>query len=404
MSRVRWSWLWSRNSDVIWNFAPFWAGFAFVAALYAVRDLGGLTDNPMLNFRLGGRNLHLAGLLVLLYGPLVDAPHIWGTLARTYTDKDEWAARKPLFLGSLALFAVGPVIVLAPYVLRSVFHLGAGHEDVGWDLWSNLFATYALFHINKQHWGFVALYKRKNGDTLDNRIDQIFFHTTLWLPFAAMIVAPWYADFDGKPFAITHAVVGNTTTGALLYHAFRFVFWAMCIGYVAFQIDQYRKGVPRNGPKLAYMATVLPLYYLAFAVHPLIAVFWVITTGTGHCAQYHRVVWAYGKTKYAGKEKSTRRLPGLIFDHVWLYAALGLLFGLVTLQGPGGNGARLAIANVMDGALRHVFAFLDHNAGVALGLQVLAAFITGARLHHFYVDSKIWRVSKSAALAKNLNV
>jgi hypothetical protein len=41
---------------------------------------------------------------------------------------------------------------------------------------------------------------------------------------------------------------------------------------------------------------------------------------------------------------------------------------------------------------------------LTLGARLAAAVIGGVRLHHFFVDSKIWRVSKSAALAKNLNV
>ena len=56
------------------------------------------------------------------------------------------------------------------------------------------------------------------------------------------------------------------------------------------------------------------------------------------------------------------------------------------------------------GLFGHVFTFLGEAAGIALGVKVVAAFVSGVHLHHFYVDSKIWRVSKSAALAKNLNV
>ena len=37
-------------------------------------------------------------------------------------------------------------------------------------------------------------------------------------------------------------------------------------------------------------------------------------------------------------------------------------------------------------------------------IKLMAAMISGVRLHHFYVDSKIWKVSKSPALAKNLDV
>ena len=177
------------------------------------------------------------------------------------------------------------------------------------------------------------------------------------------------------------------------------------LGWQRFQWKRYRQGAARNGPKLVYLATVISLDYATFTLHPLLAAFWVPITGVGHCAQYHRVVWAYGQSRYAAKATAERRLPAAIFGNVWLYAALGITFGLVTLQGPGAGAASRLLARVLDtGVFRHAFAFLGATAGLALALKVVAALISGARLHHFYVDSKIWRVSRSAALAKNLNV
>jgi len=117
------------------------------------------------------------------------------------------------------------------------------------------------------------------------------------------------------------------------------------------------------------------------------------------------VVWGYGQSQYVGKKDEQRKLPSAIFENLALYVGLGVLFGMVTLQGFGGGMVRERIAS---GIGEHVFAplfsLLDAHEGVELALKVVAAFVSGVRLHHFYVDSKIWRVSKSAALAKNLNV
>jgi hypothetical protein len=278
--------------------------------------------------------------------------------------------------------------------------LPAGRENVGWLLWSNFFTFYALFHINKQHWGFVSLYRRKNkdNDAREMRIDQLFFYTAIWAPFVAMVTAPWYTDYDGKPLAFTHGA-----TGSYLYGACHVVFFAATAAYVLYQVDQYRKGVPRNGPKLAYLATIIPLNYVAFSLHPFVAAFWIVTTGLGHCAQYHRVVWAYGQSQYVAKEKES--LPRKIFANLPLYAGLGVLFGIVTLQGFGGGRVKDFIAGGLgQNVLGPMFSYLDAHQGTTLALQVVAAFVSGIRLHHFYVDSKIWRVSKSAALARNLNV
>lgn len=66
------------------------------------------------------------------YGPLADAPHLWATIARAYTDKDEWAARRKPFLGSLVWFVSGPAVILIPYALRAALHLGPGSGSWGW--------------------------------------------------------------------------------------------------------------------------------------------------------------------------------------------------------------------------------------------------------------------------------
>jgi hypothetical protein len=398
--RVRWTYLWSRRSDLLFNLIPFWIGIVLVALLYAVRDIAE-TDNPAYNFSAFGVQFHLATWVLYLYGPLVDAPHLWATIARTYTDRDEWKQRKTLFITSLAALLMGPAIILLPYALRALSLLSAGQENVGWLLWSNFFTFYALFHINKQHWGFVALYRRKNQDQdpLEHRVDQWFFYVAIWAPFVAMVSAPWYTDYDGKPFAFTHAA------GSFLYMTCHVIFFVAVGAYALFQLVRYQKGVARNGPKLIYLATILPLNYVAFAIHPFVAAFWVVTTGLGHCAQYHRVVWGYGQSQYVGKQQAERRLPGAIFGNLPLYIGLGVLFGVLTLQGFGGGRVRELIA---DGIGRNVFAplfsFLSTHEHVKLALTVVAAFVSGVRLHHFYVDSKIWRVSKNAALAKNLNV
>jgi hypothetical protein len=397
--RVRWSYLWSRRSDITFNFVPFWIGLVLVGLLYAARNIGAM-ENPVNDFTVAGVHIHLATWVMYFYGPLVDAPHLWATIARTYTDRDEWAQRRTLFIASLTALLLGPIVILFPYVLRAVSLLPAGRENVGWLLWSNFFTFYALFHINKQHWGFVALYRRKNKDTdsREMRIDQLFFYTAIWAPFAAMVTAPWYTDYDGKPLAFTHGALGSN-----LYSACHVVFFVATIAYVAYQVDQYRKGVSRNGPKLAYLATIIPLNYLAFSIHPFVAAFWIVTTGFGHCAQYHRVVWAYGQSQYVAKEKES--LPRKIFANLPLYVGLGVLFGIVTLQGFGGGRVKDFIAGGLgQNVFGPMFTYLDAHQGTTLALQVVAACISGIRLHHFYVDSKIWRVSKSAALAKNLNV
>ncbi len=70
--------------------------------------------------------LYVTGVLPLIpmvagWAILIDAPHVFGTISRTYFDRSEWKTRKRLLLGSLLFFVVGPVMVL----------LGVGDPSVG---------------------------------------------------------------------------------------------------------------------------------------------------------------------------------------------------------------------------------------------------------------------------------
>ena len=107
--------------------------------------------------------LYVTGILPLIpmvagWAILIDAPHVFGTFSRTYFDKSEWKTRKRLMLGSLLFFVIGPAIVL----------LGAGLT------FFFVSALWAYYHLVKQHYGFMVLYKKKNNDLapVDNGLDR----------------------------------------------------------------------------------------------------------------------------------------------------------------------------------------------------------------------------------------
>src|SRR5512138_610066 len=107
--------------------------------------------------------LYVTGVLPLIpmvagWAILIDAPHVFGTFSRTYFDKSEWKTRKRLMLGSLLFFVIGPTMVL----------LGAGFT------FFFVAALWAYYHLVKQHYGFMVLYKKKNNDLapIDNALDR----------------------------------------------------------------------------------------------------------------------------------------------------------------------------------------------------------------------------------------
>src|ERR1051326_1588721 len=122
--------------------------------------------------------LYVSGLLPLLpmvaaWAILIDAPHVFGTFSRTYFDRSERKNRARLLWGWLLFFAIVPVMVLA----------GAGF------VFLFVAALWAYYHLVKQHYGFMVLYKKKNGDLarVDNALDRLLLIFAFNYPFVEFI-------------------------------------------------------------------------------------------------------------------------------------------------------------------------------------------------------------------------
>src|ERR1700730_18731083 len=122
--------------------------------------------------------LYVTGVLPLIpmvagWAILIDAPHVFGTLSRTYFDRSEWKTRKRLMLASLLFFIVGPVLVLLGFGFTFFF----------------VAALWAYYHLVKQHYGFMVLYKKKNDDLApwDNALDRLLLMFAFNYPFVAFI-------------------------------------------------------------------------------------------------------------------------------------------------------------------------------------------------------------------------
>src|SRR5947199_696864 len=146
-------WIISAREDLVWFIGSVTASYALFA-------------------------LYVAGLvplvpMVVAWAVLVDAPHVFATFSRTYFDREERRARGRLLWWSLLFFAVGPLAVLAG--VGFVFFFVA--------------ALWAYYHLVKQHYGFMVLYKKKNHDLArtDNFLDRAFLLLAFTYPFVAFV-------------------------------------------------------------------------------------------------------------------------------------------------------------------------------------------------------------------------
>src|SRR5512132_4328820 len=97
------------------------------------------------------------GLYLLLHIPITylwwfwsvgfDGTHIFAMASRTYFDREARRAHRGLFFGSLVFFfSLGPALVLLGWVPVLVM----------------IVALWAYYHVVRQHYGFMVLYKVKH--------------------------------------------------------------------------------------------------------------------------------------------------------------------------------------------------------------------------------------------------
>jgi hypothetical protein len=316
--------------------------------------------------------LYIYGILPLLWmvaawAILIDAPHVFGTFSRTYFDRTERRERKRLLLGSLLFFVVGPVMVMSGRGLLFFF----------------MAALWAYYHLVKQHYGFMVLYKKKNDDLapVDNALDRIFLMLAFTYPFVAFVQGDAEA-MTRVPGALRFAVGG-------LERVLLFATITVALAWLGRQIQRGVQGQPLDVPKYLLLLAAIPMHWIALLTpmpNKPIALVAILTIY--HNLQYHRLIWFHNKkyTRNGGGEQAREQYgaAALISKRLVYYIAFGVLFG-IWYQGP------------------RQYA-MSPNHEQTHWTQLMTSFLWGYAFIHYYLDSKIWRVRRDPSVGKALNM
>ena len=314
--------------------------------------------------------------MAALWAILIDAPHVFGTFSRTYFDRTERQARGRLLWGSLLFFTVGPLMVFAGAAFLFFF----------------VAALWAYYHLVKQHYGFMVLYKKKNNDLarIDNALDRLLLLFAFNYPFVAFIAQ------DPEAMArVPEALRGGVNGLALGLLVATIALGAV---WLARQIQRAVVGEPLNIPKYLLLAAAIPMHWIVLLTpmpHKPIAIVAILTIY--HNLQYHRLIWFHNQ-KYkspdgvAEASRSKYGVAEVISRHLIFYIGFGVLFGLI-YQGPR---QFLGYLSFRDGAAG--------VTDVSFATQLAISFLWGYAFIHYYLDSKIWRVRRDPTVGKALNM
>lgn len=411
MTTTRWNWIHGKRTDLSWYIGSALVGWLYVGAVLVLgRGLEDPIRDPFLRLDAFGTTVSLTlGMVVIAsWAVLIDAPHLWATLARTWLDPEEWRDRRAVLWVSLSFFALGPIAVFGPYLLGTIVPLSAASMELGAALFFVFFRLWAYYHVARQHWGFLILYKKANDDwddPIENQVDRWFFYLALFLPIVLFAASPWYARSGMPDLYLRTPVAGGTSVATFLYPATLALYPWVLAAYAGFQWRQHRLGRPRNGPKLLLLAAIVPLHLVVF-VHPLLVLFVVPVVTVGHNLQYHRLVWAFGRRKYRDRLEPGYRWARLSFRSLPIYMGAGLLFTFLFYQGPWVSFVKHWLAEGFD---RWIVGGLGIVAGIEpvgsnLGARVAATFFLGWAMQHYYLDAKIWRVRRDPSVSEHLGM
>lgn len=337
-------WIIGARDDLVWFIGSVLASYALFA-LY----VGGVV--PLVP-------------MVAAWAVLIDAPHVFATFSRTYFDREERRSRSRLLWWSLLFFAAGPLAVVA----------GLGF------LFFFLAALWAYYHLVKQHYGFMVLYKKKNADLerADNFLDRALLLLAFTYPFVAFVAR------DGEALrrvpAALHGWLGVLENALLAATVLAAVAWLVR------QAQRLILGLPLDVPKYLLLAAAVPMHWVVLLTpmpHKPIAIVAMLTIY--HNLQYHRLVWFHNR-KYA-LDSGCRERHGaaeFISRRLVHYVLLGVVFG-VWYQVPR--------------------QYVNHSADPeAFVTQLISGFLWGYALLHYYLDSKIWRVRRDPSVGRALRM
>ena len=347
--RTRPSWIVSARADILW----FTVGGA--ASAYTFWLLWRFSHVPLI-------------VLVAIWAIIFDETHGLATISRTYLDAEERQRRGRWLWGSLAFFiAIGPILIL--------LHLG--------DLLELATVIWGYYHLFKQHYGFMMMYKKKNRDFApeDMRIDKVFFAVAFYFPF---VTYPLHnrAAAAMLPFPIPARL------GSIYENTILFLVIMVALAYLVRQVQKFRSGLGLDWPKQLLFAAAIPVNYVLFrSAMPLLGVYAAVTIF--HNVQYHRLVWFYNQNKYAKDAAATTKygLATLVNARWITYVAAAVLYAII-----------------FDVVPRFVLRDGVGLMNIGTRNHIIFSFFAAPGLLHYWVDGHIWKVRSDPPLRTYLQL
>ncbi|MDB5096985.1 MAG: hypothetical protein JWM80_1406 [Cyanobacteria bacterium RYN_339] len=387
-------WLLGPWRDGIFYLCSPFAGWAIILAALAAAKA--FPDSLGHRLQIGPLTFTVWVAIWTVWHFLLDVPHGWGTYARTLLDPEEWQRRQPYLALSFGWFLVGPVALAC-----TQWAMGAGLLPAGarYAVFANYMLAVQLWtyhHVARQHWGMVALYRRKayERDEPSRKVDWWAVHGLLYLPVVWFVSGPVFPAAGYAAGPLRWPVIAGWSIADVLHPASVAAFVGVLLAYGAYQ---WRLGMERrNTLKLLLLAGVVPLHVAAFC-HPLLATLWAPILVVGHNLQYMCLVYHFGRARYRDRVEPQMRWARLAFAGAPVFLLVSWAYVYATKLGPWVTWLSYYSRRALI-ALIQAPTFVTREAAWQCAGQMIVLFTFGFVLQHYYLDGIIWRLRDEGAL------
>lgn len=293
------NWLFDRNVDLGFLFLPVWAVWV---VLFLLPDSILQASVPLWVW------------VVFILG--IDVSHVWSTLFRTYTDKEEFQNHKKLLLW-------GP-----PLLLAVLFGLALTGPFWFW----RILAYLALYHFIKQQYGFLMLYKARQQDHGDRRriSDKFVIYLSMGWPVLYWHLMPgrhfsWFVTGDFLPIGAWWSGLFPHWPAESITLVINILYWGILVAWTAEELwRSHKAGRPTPWGKMLWMLSTAANWYLGIVYFNSDLAF-TLTNVVAHGIPYFTLVFFYIERKKQLREK---RKPRKAF---WVSLSIGAMITAVML-------------------------------------------------------------------------
>ena len=377
-------------------------------------------------------------ITLVLFSLLFDVRHFFPTYTRTFLDKDYFRENKSWLLGSTAAIIFIPLI---SYFILIQGEAMAYDGQIVLSFARRVTLTLGFYHLVKQNWGFIAIYKKKFNEPENgsDRWEKLVLLSGSFIPFVYLAKTRiiWFADetsaFTPNVNDLAHVVElwGKISAFTLVLGLFflvigfainakpQYKFVSRNLGYYFLAIFVVIKLILVKGSDEVLSALLIALF-LVFILSISITFQKAIKFGKLNVRKWAMFVSAF--VLYWGVfslpiENTMLIIIGITIPHNIQYLVFVGLFNKKHYSKSAKNHGFATILSqkaILFFLVSLIFAFLFElgRTGTNLNLftepdafilkNIVAFLFLSLVLHHYYLDAVIWRVRKDESLGKDI--